>query len=429
MRPKREYLQLLFFLPALLLLLLQGCRDPGSEKPGEAARSIPAVDSLILHEVQAGHIPGAVARVQQGDSVLHERAYGVARKFGYGLKPVADPPQMTTAHLFDLASLTKVCATTFAVMMLVDEGKVGLDDPVYRYLPEFDSGAKRRITVRHLLTQSAGLYRWKPTYYYARNPEERYRYLAGLPLRYRVVKARQYSDLGFMLLGDIVRRVGGRPLDRYLQERLYEPLQLEHTLFNPLSHGIDREKIAATSHGNPFERQMVYDDDFGYRVEADPASWDGWREYTLQGEVNDGNAWYTHRGVAGHAGLFSTAEEIQALLTLLLNKGQFDDKQMVSEQVTEAFLTKDRYGNGLGWAMDPEIFSGRGVPEGSFGHTGFTGTSIVVMPKLDLSIILLTNRQNVGRNEDGFYPDLGPLRQTLVDLVLARVKAGSKTLN
>jgi CubicO group peptidase (beta-lactamase class C family) len=405
----------LFFV--LLLTVINGCsEEPNlqSEKFGEIA----AIDSLIQKEIEADHIPGAVIQVKKGDSILHRAAYGHARKFHYNLQPLEDPEPMTTDHLFDLASLTKVCATTFGSMKLVDEGAIRLNDSIYTYLPEFGEGEKLKITIRHLLTHSAGLAQWDPTYYHAANPKERYQYIAQLPLKWGVGEGRHYSDLGFMLLGDIIERVSGQRLNHYLQENLYKPLNLQHTAFNPLKKGF--KNIAATSHGNPFEKQMVYDDDFGYDVDVDPKSWNGWRQYTLCGEVNDGNAWYTNGGVAGHAGLFSTVDELQVLIDLLINKGQHRGKQLISSATVDTFLTKDRYGNGLGWAMDPDIISAEGSPGGTFGHTGFTGTNIVVVPKDSLSIILLTNRQHVGRQKNGQYYDLGPLRQAIFDAVYNR---------
>lgn len=377
---------------------------------------IGTIDSLIQKEIDADNIPGAVVQVKKGDSILHRAAYGYAQKYNYDLQQLDNPEPMTTDHLFDLASLTKVCATTFGIMKLVDEGAVALNDPIYKYLPEFEYGEKSQITIRHLLTHSSGLAQWVPTYYYASNQNERYEYIADLPLKWGVDEGRHYSDLGFMLLGDIIERVSGLPLDEFLQQNFYKPLNLAHTLFNPLDVGMT--PIAATSHGNPFEKKMVYDDDFGYQVDVDPQSWDGWREYTLRGEVNDGNAWYANDGVAGHAGLFSTIDELQVLGDLLLNKGRFNGEQIIAESVIDTFLTKDEYGNALGWAMEKKIISAEGSPDGTFGHTGFTGTNIVVVPQDSLSIILLTNRQNVGQQENGYYFNLDPLRQGIFDEVM-----------
>ncbi len=386
--------------------------------PGTPARAggIPAVDSLIQQETEAGHIPGAVVRIQQGDSILHYQAYGYAQKYRYGLIPLDKPEPMTTEHLFDLASLTKVAATTFGIMLLTDQGKLHPDDPIHTWLPEFAAGEKKKITVRHLLTHTAGLYQWYPLYYKASNKKERYRAMAAMPLKWPVGEGRHYSDFGFMLLDDIIERVADQPLDEFLQEKLYRPLKMRHTAFNPLQKGF--KKIAATSHGNPFEKRMVHDDSFGYTVDTDPASWNGWRAYTLRGEVNDGNAWYASGGVAGHAGLFSTAKDLQKLVTLLLNKGVSGGERFLSEAVVDTFLTPGRHGNALGWAMDKEFIAAEGTPEGTFGHTGFTGTSIVAIPEYNLSVILLTNRQNAGTQENGYYHNLRNLRQGIVDAVM-----------
>jgi CubicO group peptidase (beta-lactamase class C family) len=406
-----------FFVSCILFI---GCGTSVSQTAKKAG-NIAGVDSLILNEIKARHIPGAVIHIQQGDSILHRGAYGFAQKFSYGMQPLIKPEPLTIEHLFDLASLTKVCATTFGIMLLVDSGKLELDDPIYKWLPEFKLGEKKKITIRHLLSHSSGLRQWYPLYYKASNKKERYKVIADMPLKWSVGKARHYSDLGFMLLGDIIERISGQSLNAFLQKNLYQPLNLAHTAFNPLKKKF--QKIAATSHGNPFEKQMVYDDSFGYRVDVNPYTWNGWRKYTLQGEVSDGNAWYANNGVAGHAGLFSTVDDLQKLVNLLLNGGRYQGKQIISKAVIDTFLTKNKYGNALGWAMDLDFISAKGAPAGTFGHTGFTGTSIVVMPEYDLSIILLTNRENSGRRENGYYYDLGPLRQAIVDRVLLNVRS------
>lgn len=402
------------YVSCLLLIFVVSCS--GDSEVKNKTGNIQAIDSLIQKEIDADNIPGAVIQVKKGDSILHRAAYGHAQKYDYDLQPLDNPEPMTNAHLFDLASLTKVTATTFGIMILVDEGKLNLDDPIHKYLPEFKTGEKSRITVRDLLTHSSGLRQWVPTYYHASNQEERYQYIANLPLKWEVGEDRHYSDLGFMLLGDIIERISNQSLSQFLQDRLYHPLNLQHTTFNPPNE--EFEKIAATSHGNPFEKKMVYDDEFGYQVDVNPQSWDGWREYTLRGEVNDGNAWYGNNGVAGHAGLFSTVADLQVLVDLLLNSGRFNGEQIITRSVIDTFLTKDKFGNALGWAMDKNFISAEGSPEGAYGHTGFTGTSIVVVPQDSLSIILLTNRQNVGPQENGTYFNLGPLRQAVFDVVM-----------
>lgn len=407
-----------FLLILFLYGLIIGCSLDSDRVEKQSVGHISAIDSLIQKEINDDNIPGAVIQVKKGDSILHRSAYGYAQKYDYNLELLAEPEPMTTDHLFDLASLTKVCATTFGIMKLVDDGAITLDDPIYRYLPEFKEGDKYQITIRHLLSHSSGLVQWVPTYYHASSSQERYDYIADLPLKWEVGDDRHYSDLGFMLLGDIVERVSDQSLDQFLKRNLYQSLHLQHTTFKPLNG--EFEQIAATSHGNPFEKKMVYHDDFGYQVDVDPQSWNGWREYTLVGEVNDGNAWYANGGVAGHAGLFSTIDELQKLVDLLINDGRFKGKQIISKSVIDTFLTKDNYGNALGWAMDESIISAEGSPDGTFGHTGFTGTNIVVVPQDSLSIILLTNRQNVGQQENGYYFNLDSLRQSIFDEVADR---------
>jgi CubicO group peptidase (beta-lactamase class C family) len=407
-----------FFGTLLLVGMVAGCSQDTTAPTNQSAR-IPGIDSLIQREIAADHIPGAVIQVKKGDSVLHRAVYGYAQKYSYGMEPLESPQPMTPGHIFDLASLTKVMATTFGIMMLVDNDSLALGDPIHRFLPEFREEDKSKITIRHLLAHSSGLPQWMPTYYYASNREERYQYIASIPLKWEVGEDRHYSDLGFMLLSDIIERVSDQPLEEFLDKNLYQPLNLQHTTFNPLNYGFSN--IAATSHGNPFEKQMVHDDAFGYQVDVDPEAWNHWREYTLRGEVNDGNAWYANGGVAGHAGLFSSVDDLQVLIDMLLNGGRVNGKQLLSSAVIDTFLTKDQYGDALGWAMDKKTISAKGSPEGAFGHTGFTGTNIVVVPQDSLSIILLTNRQNVGRQENGYYFDLRPLRQSIFDKAMQEV--------
>ncbi|MBS1271980.1 MAG: Esterase EstB [Candidatus Marinimicrobia bacterium] len=381
---------------------------------------ITSVDSLLQKEIAQENISGAVVQIKQSGAILHRKAYGYAHLYDYGMVKLDQPEPMITGHLFDLASLTKVFATTFGVMLLVDDGKVLLDKPVKTYLPKFSGPHKDSVTVRHLLTHSSGLYRWQPLYYHGRNSKETLQYICDLPLKYPVGEARHYSDLGFMLLGYLIENQSGQSLDGFLKKRLYNPLGLKHTTFMPERSG--QEQFAATSHGNPFEHHMVADDNFGYYCSEDVEDFTGWRHYTLIGEVNDGNSYYANKGMAGHAGLFSTVDDLQALINLLLNKGRFNGEQLIREEIIDLFLTKDEFGNGLGWGMSPEVIKFRNPPEGSFGHTGFTGTNVLVIPEYNFSLILLTNRQNVGLNSDGYYYNLNPLRRQIAKIAFSYVK-------
>jgi CubicO group peptidase (beta-lactamase class C family) len=164
---------------------------------------------------------------------------------------------------------------------------------------------------------------------------------------------------------------------------------------------------------------MVYDSTLGFKIkEIDPSHWNGWRTYILRGEVNDGNAWYANGGISGAAGLFSTVDDLQTLVDMLINKGKKGSLQFISEKTITSFLTEDKFNNGLGWMMDPDNSFMKNSPEGSFGHTGFTGTSISVIPKYNISVILLINRQNTGLLSTGEYYNVSPIRLQVFNSVL-----------
>jgi CubicO group peptidase (beta-lactamase class C family) len=376
------------------------------------------VDSVVQAAIRSDLIPGAVIQIQKDGNIVYSRAYGRSQKYDFHHQLLQPAPDMDMATLFDLASLTKVVGTTTSLMVLADRQKIRVDDFVSRYLPGFDTGEKRQITIRHLLTHTAGLYEWYPLYYRASHRDSVVRFIEGLPLRYPVGKQRKYSDLGFMLLGAIIEKVSGMPLEQFEEQNVFKPLGMIHTGYNPLQHGRSAN-IAATSLGQPYEYRMVHDTSLGFAIAGlDTQSWNGWRQYVLRGEVNDGNAWYASDGVSGHAGLFSTAGDLQLLVNMLLNKGMTGEGRFLSEQVINSFLTPDAFHNGLGWMMDPDNAFMKNGPAGSFGHTGFTGTSISVVPQYHLSVIILINRQNVGLQPNGVYYNPNPIRQAVFGSVM-----------
>ncbi len=378
---------------------------------------ISRIDSILSTKVDLGEIPGAVIEIKKDGKVVYKHAYGYAAKYDYDHKLLSDPERMTTKHLFDIASLTKVIGTTTSLMLLADRGKISVDDPVSKYIHAFGTPDKQEITIRHLLTHSAGLYEWYPLFYRASDKMESYRVIGELPLMFPVGAQRRYSDLGFVLLGEIVEIVSGMPLEKFMEQNIFLPLQMKHTTFNPLLSNF--KKIAATSHGNPYEKRMVYDSTLGFKIkEIDPEKWTGWRTYTLKGEVNDGNAWYANGGISGAAGLFSTVQDLQKLVDMLINKGMVDSRRYISEKTINTFLSKDKFNNGLGWMMDPGNSFMKNAPEGAFGHTGFTGTSIVAIPDKKLSVILLINRQNTGLLSNGEYYNVGPIRMLIFKSVV-----------
>lgn len=421
---------------ALLLAALTAVpsRSPPVGRPDTA--NVALADSLVAAWVADERVPGAVLRVSRGGEVVLERAYGHAQAHAYGdgrygawrtaapegaVRRLEHPVRMTSATRFDLASVTKVMATTMAVMLLVDGGELDLDEPLSTVLPDFGGGLKEAITTRHLLTHRAGLAQWKPVYYHAANAEQAYAWIRDLPLEWEPGEGRHYSDLGFMLLGFVVERVSGMRLDDFLRDRLYEPLGLRETDFRRTAEeehpegGMrsgDAAVFAATSHGNPYEYRMVHDSTFGYRIEGDPDAWDGWRRRSLIGEVNDGNAYHAFQGVAGHAGLFATAGELDVLLQLLLNRGEYGGRRYVGSDVVDEFLASTGNGQALGWQV-PDY-----APTGGFTHTGFTGTWVLGVPEDRLSVVLLTNRQNGGVDSRGLYPDVGPLQRAVASALL-----------
>jgi len=374
------------------------------------------LDRLVEDGLKENLYAGSVLLITRKGKTVYKRAYGFARKYGYDFSQIEYPEPMTTEHLFDVASMTKVFATTFGIMLLVDKGHIKLDDPVYNYIPSFDEGKKKNITIRNLLTHRAGLQPWKPIYYHASNRDKTLTYITSLPLKHPVGKEYHYSDLDFMVLGYLIESVSEKPLDKYLQENLYSPLGLEDITFCPREKGY--EKIAATSQGNPFEYKMIAEDGFGFTCDEEIEAFQGWRHHTLHGEVNDGNSFYAHGGIAGHAGLFATADNLKILAELLINRGMFKKNVIIKPETIDAFFRTDEFGNGLGWSLNPKFIKSEGAPAGTFGHTGFTGCNVVVIPARNIIILFLTNRQNAGLGKSGHYPNLNKLRRDIVATVL-----------
>lgn len=414
---------------AVISAITFGCASVATtitDQPGPGvARAIAFADSAVAAGVGVS-FPGAVLVVTKNGRVIHSRAFGFAQNGQGTVTESGDGTAQTfevqlkarpmrASTIFDLASVTKVMATTMAMMMLVDQGKVDLDAPVYTYLKDFRGPHLDSITPRHLLQHSAGLVQWQPLYYQASTTAQTYSAIRNMPLQWGVGEGRHYSDFSFMLLGDIVEHVSGQRLDVFIDRALYEPLGLRKTTFNPKLKGLS--DFAATEEGNGYEKHMVYDTTFAYKYRGDPTSWHGWRERLLVGEVNDGNSFYANGGIAGHAGLFSTGAELSVLLEVLLNRGSYNGHAYVKPGVVGQFLTLDKYQNFLGWQHPAQM------PDGSFSHTGFTGTYVFGDPRDHLSVVLLTNKQGRGTDAKGLFPNLGPLQTAMVNAIIAGVQA------
>lgn len=375
------------------------------------------IDALLSSAVTLQQIPGAVVLVSKKGQLLTHKAYGYSQLFNQeGSSQLSNPPALTTQHLFDVASLTKTFITT-AILLLVDRGLLQLDDVVAKHLPSFNTPDKKVITIRQLLSHSSGLQAWYPMYYRASNKYEVYDLIARLPLEYPTGTQRKYSDLGFTILGQLIEVVSKLPLADFMQRELFTPLGMQYTCYNPLL-SLPGKAIAATSIGNPYEYRMVRDSTLGFRKpEINPNAWKDWRNYNLIGEVNDGNTWYAGNGISGAAGIFSTADDLLKLANFWLHRGRSVNLSVRDQKWVQEFLTPDEFKNGLGWMMDNSSSFMKNAPSGSFGHTGFTGTSITIVPSEELVVILLINRQQIGLLKNGEYFNINPLRRKIFEAI------------
>lgn len=343
--------------------------------------------------VAQGFFPGAVLLVSKGDEVVFERAFGFR-----SLVPEKSPMQLQT--IFDLASLTKPLATTTAMMLLVREKKIRLEDRVTRFFPNFGVFGKTHVTFRHLLAHCSGLPAWKPYYQeiIKGQKEGRINFVASRAAKSyvfeRIHRERPasppaiqslYSDLGFMLLGEIIEEVSGGTLDRYCREKIFKPMGLRSTSFVDLT--------LLRTRGMRLAQETVA-----------PTEDCPWRQKVLCGEVQDDNA-YAMGGVAGHAGLFSTARDIHLFLTRL--KDSIRDRQpFLPVSVVQEFLTRDETVKGSTYALGWDTPSSENSSAGSYfsahsvGHLGFTGTSVWWDLEKDCHIIFLTNRVHPSRSND-----------------------------
>jgi CubicO group peptidase (beta-lactamase class C family) len=347
---------------------------------------------------------GAVVLVAHRARIVHEVAIGHAQTHhGTGrtyepeihngvLRPLEPPREMTTDTIFDMASVTKVEATAAAMLRLVDKGVLNLDDTLGRFLPEFPPEIGQ-ITLRRLATHTSGLWEWQPTYLHGRNEHEVLEFLAGLPLRYAIGAGHHYSDIGGgMLPGAIIERVTGQRLDQYLRGEIYQPLGMTDTGYTP--DATLRNRIAATSFGNPYEYTMINTGrPYPVADKGRSADFDGWRDHALVGEANDGNTAYGWQGVAGHAGLFSTAKDLAIYGQTLNNGGGYANARLASADTVNSFLVEP-YDSGQAIWFRSRRWPGMSALPASqrgFGHEGFTGTELLFDPGRDVVVVLLTN--------------------------------------
>jgi len=341
--------------------------------PAMSTRLKPAFD-VLDRAVADGTFPGGVVAIG-----LHDQL--VVHPFGK-LTRDAKSPDVTPDTMYDMASLTKVIVTTTSVMMLIQQKRLDLDTPVIRYIPEWaavarsdpDPSWRARITVRNLLLHDSGLPAHRDVYKDAKGYDAVLARVIAEPLVHEPDKQVEYSDLGFILLGEIVRRLTGVTLDVYAKQHIFAPLSMDHSTFNPPR--ALRAKIAPTE------------------LDAD------FRKRLLQGEVHDENSW-AMGGVAGHAGLFSTAGDAAVFAQMILNGGIYAYHRLLARASIDQFTARQPIGDSaraLGWdVVTQPSSSGHDFSPGSFGHTGFTGTSLWIDPERGLFVVLLTNRVNPTR--------------------------------
>ncbi len=328
---------------------------------GMSSARLAKIDHVVERGIEAGGYPGAAVVVGRRGAAVWEKGFG---KLSW---EDGSPRVSASRTIYDLASLTKVVGTTTGLMILYDQGKIQLDDPVSKYIPQFSGGDKDKVTIRMLLEHRSGLPAGRDLWRIARTPEEAREAVISTPLVYEPNSRYVYSDLGADMLGFVVEAVSGQRLDTFLEQHVFEPLGMTDTFFLPADSL--KTRVAPTEVAPP-------------------------RGYPLQGEVHDENA-FALGGVAGHAGLFSSASDLAVFAQMMLNGGQYDGVRIVADS-TIALFTKREPGAGsraLGWdTCNGSGSCGKYLGDSAYGHTGFTGTSMWIDPQRDMFVILLTNR-------------------------------------
>jgi uncharacterized protein YbbC (DUF1343 family)/CubicO group peptidase (beta-lactamase class C family) len=404
-RAMHKHLAALASIVAVIAIGLDSSGRPGSVSAqargtptGIDVRKFDAIETLVREDIAHKRLPGAVVLVGIGDRTVYQKAIG-----DRALVPAREP--MTLDTVFDLASLTKVVATTTSVMILIEQGRLRLIDRVASFIPGFERYGKADITIRHLLTHVSGLRPdvdlaepWTGADTAIRLAIEE---VPTAPPGTRFV----YSDINFFLLGEIVRRVGGEPLNRFAQQRVFGPLGMKDTMFNPpaLLHARIAPTESCTRYGWPCAGPDMT---------------------MLRGVVHDPTA-RRMAGVAGHAGLFGTAADLAIFCRMLLNGGAYRGSRVLSpltvmKMTTPAPAAEDRNVRALGWDVDSSYSSNRGelLPLGSYGHTGFTGTSLWIDPATKMFIVFLSNRLHPeGKG------DVTPLRARVATVAASALEA------
>jgi CubicO group peptidase (beta-lactamase class C family) len=340
------------------------------------------LNQLIEAYIKEGYFPGAVCQIVKDDKVLFHKSYGDA-------STIPTKRRMTPSTIFDIASLTKI-ATTTMILRLISEKKLSLNQTIDQCLScvadNFTlSSYFAQTTIKQLLTHSSGLLDWYPFYSGGLSFYERLEQIVNTTEREVGVR---YSDLNFMLLGEVIQATTGLTLKQAVHQLVTQPLGMRNMNYGSSSH------VAATEFGNRIEHRMC--SERGLTFEC-------WREENIAicGEVNDGNAFYFFQGEAGHAGLFADVENVSRLGQLYINRGEWNGRCLIDPALIDSSMKEQAQGRGLGWELSA-LF-----PRGC-GHTGFTGTSLWLIPQEKVVVATLTNRlhQEQPININSFRKDL-----------------------
>ena len=348
---------------------------------GMSKRLVPRLDSAIRAAIADKATPGATIAVARRGKLLVLKGYGRNDW-------AAGAPASVDSTMYDMASLTKVVSATTAAMILEEEGKLDIERTVASYLPEYDVPDKRNITVRMLLTHTSGIRSNHPLWKEAKGREQYLKGMIAFPLAREPGSAAEYTDWNMVLMQFIVERLTGQTLDQFVEARVFGPLGMRDTRYNPPESM--KPRIA-------------------------PTETEDFRGGQVWGVVHDETAWVLG-GVSGNAGLFSSARDLAVFVQMLLNGGSYGGVQILKPTTVARWTARQRpdASRALGWdTPSPNSSAGRFFSPRSFGHTGFTGTSIWADPERELLVVLLTNRVNPTRDNQ----KIGPLRRTVADIV------------
>ncbi|WP_369431599.1 glycoside hydrolase family 3 N-terminal domain-containing protein [Rhodohalobacter sulfatireducens] len=352
--------------------------------------SLLQVDKIMQSAINDSVFPGGVVGVMRNGALVWQQAYGY--------HDYSKTKAVQTNGIYDMASITKIMATTTSMMKLVDEGKVSLDDPISKYIPEFNEGLKKEITIRHFLLHTSGLPAFRIYVDELRTRNELVEAVRNEPLINDPGEEYVYSDLGFILLAEIIEEVTGKRIDEYVHDEFYEPMGMTSTTFNPEEIGsVLTNRIPPTEIDTVYNRGLVHK------------------------KVHDERAYFMD-GVSGHAGLFSSVHDMAKYFFMLLNDGNYGGHQYLSPEIIDLFTSHQSPINqrGLGFDRKSEGFSTAGTltSENSFGHTGFTGTSFWVDPDENIAIIVLTNRTYPNRS---YGSRISRIRAEIADAVMKSI--------